>query len=509
MLAGPPFMQNLPPSGQQQIGPNHPGLPNAANPAMMLGNPPNPMSSQQRYMQQIQHAELRQSRQMPLRQVQGGQPLLGPSGAVVPGGAGAPHMGGMARNPSMGFNTNMIPQPQVGLNVRRVSSQPQLNQGSGQLGGMSPNAVNSTLGLGMNPQGNMSNMHPGFRMQQPQQPLQGQIPPEMPMSMNRSGGNSGIVPSRTASAQAQVMNSLSQPASLAHTMGPHQNQFQNPITSQHQPPQKVSSPRPGSHHSQNTPSMSMATPGPSRTPVNSRPHMPPGDGPLFMDFPNSQFPQGRIPSGQFPFVPSSTPPIPIAEMPQSMSGTPGGTPNRTSFHITPAQQFEQMNPPLDNFQAHFAMAPPQHAPPRPSSQHSLHPPLSQQPQLPQSHPSPSQSDLHMNSLPQRPQSQPQTLPRPPSQQAHTPRTQLPPGPPQPSGARIPLPSHGGQGPQMQNPGAGSHMAIAPRPAQVPAPSGPSTAAPSTQAPGDSSPPGSASIPRPVPNPYGTILFLGR
>jgi hypothetical protein len=527
MLAGPPFMQNLPQSSQQQLGPNHPGLPlnpNPANPAMMLGNSPNPMSSQQqqRYMQQMQHAELRQSRQMPLRQGQSGQPLMGPSGGAVPGGAGGPHMGGMARNPAMGFN---IQQSQVGVNVRRVTSQPQLNQGSGQLGGMSPNIVNSSLGMGMNSQGNMSNMHPGFRMQpQPQQPMQGQMPPEMSMSMNRAGGNPAMVPGRTGSAQAQVMNSLSQPASLSHTMGPNQNQFQSPITSQHQPPQKISSPRPGSHHSQtHTPSMSMATPGPSRTPVNNRPQMPPGDGSLpFMEFPNSQFPQGhgnpRMPNGQFPFVPSSsTPPIPIADMPQTMSvgiGTPGGAPNRTSFHLTPAQQFEQMNPPSENYAGPFAMGPPQHVLPRPPSQHNHHhPPLPQLPQHQQSHPSPpNQSDLHMNSLPQRPQSQPQTLPRPPSQQAHTPRSshpQLPPGPSQPPGSRMSLPNHGGPGPQMQIPGSGLHMAIAPRPPQLPATAGPSNAAPSAQAPGDASPPGSTSIPRPVPNAYVTVLFLGR
>lgn len=525
MIAGPPFMQALPQSSQQPLGPNHPGLPhnpNATNPAMMLGNSSNPMSSQQqRYMQQMQHAELRQSRQMSLRQAQGGQPLMGPSGGAGPGAAGAPHM---ARNPAMGFNTNMMQQPQVGVNVRRVTSQPQLNQTSGQLGGMSPNIVNNSLGMAMNSQGNMNNIHPGFRMQpQPQIPMQGQMPPEMSMSLNRAVGNPSMPPGRTGSAQAQVMNSLSQPPSLSHTMGPHQNQFQNPITSQHQPPQKISSPRPGSHHSQtHTPSMSMATPGPSRTPVSNRSQMPPGDGSLsFMDFPNSQFTQGhgnpRMPNGQFPFVPSSsTPPVPIADMPQTMPtnmGTPGGTPNRTNFPLTPAQQLEHMNSSPENYPGHFAMGPPQHVPPRPPSQHNLHPPLPQLPQHQQSHPSPPQPDLHMNSLPQRPQSQPQTLPRPSSRQAHTPRTshpQLPPpGVPQPPGARITLPSHSGPGPQMQIAGGGPHMAIAPRPPQLPVTSGPSNAAPPTQAPGDASPPGSASIPRSVSNTVPLPLGSGQ
>ncbi|RDB15456.1 Adhesion defective protein 1 [Hypsizygus marmoreus] len=533
---GPPFMQNMPQSAHQQIPTSHLNLApssNPQNPGLMLNNAPGPMNpnQQQRYMQ-MQHAgELRQPRQMPMRQGQPGQPMMGPSGGPVPGGGGAPHMGGLGHSQSMQFNPTMMSQPQGNVAVRRVSSQPQMNQGAGPIGGMSPGVVNSSIGMGgMNPQGNMAQMRQVPQMQhqlrmQNQHHMQSQMSQDMPMPMNRPVGNPGM-PGRTGSAQ-QIMNSLPQPPLLQHPMVPHhQNQFQNPvqIPSQHQQPQ-IPSPRPGTHSQTHTPNMPMSTPGPSHTPVN-RPQMTQDDQSMaFMGFPNTQFPQAhntpRMPSGQFPsFVPSSTPPM--AEIPQPMStglGTPGNTTHRTSFHLTPAQQFEQMNTSPDSYGAHFNMPPPSHVPPRPPSQHNPHPPLPQQQQLPQHphqphqpqhhHHSPLASDAHMNSHPQRPQSQPQSIPRPPSQQAHAPRTpQLPPGPPAPpGGTRMSLPSHApphpGQPMQMPGPGPQPHMQIAPRPPQPPAVPVPSNAAPVAQAPSDTPPSAAAPIPRPpVNNPGG-------
>ncbi|KAF5372051.1 hypothetical protein D9615_008059 [Tricholomella constricta] len=535
----PPFMQSIQQSGQQQLSSGHLGLPpssNPANPAMMLNNTPGPMNpaqqqQQQRYLQMQQGADVRQQqRQMQMRQGQPGQPMMGPSGASVAGGGGGPHMVGMAHGQTMSFNPNIISQGAGNVAVRRVSSQPHMGQGPGPMAGMSPGVVNNNLGMGMSPQGSMSQMRQipqgmhQLRMQsQAQAHMQNQMSPDMPMPMNRQGGNPGM-PGRTGSAQAQLMNSLSQPPSMQHPIVPHQNQFQSvQIPSQH-PPQ-VPSPRPGSHPQTHTPSMNMSTPGPSNTPVN-RPQMNPDDPAMsFMNYPNAQFAQTQhtprmapTGNGQFaPFVPSSTPPNPMADMSQPMSGglgTPGGTASRAGFQLTPAQQFEQMNNSPDNFSPHFNMPPPSHVPPRPPSQHNPHPPLPQQQQLTHQH-SPHPSDSHMNPHPHplRPQSQPQAvIPRPSSQQAqaHTPRSahpQLPSGPPPPPTARMGgIPHHGPQPAppmQMAGPGPGpQHLSIAPRPPPPQASAGPVPAGvpPPSQAPSDTPPSAAAPIPRPANGP---------
>ncbi|GLB33318.1 putative LIM-domain binding protein [Lyophyllum shimeji] len=539
-----PFMPNIQPSGPQTMSASHLGIPsssNAPNPAMMLNNPPGLMNPAQQHRYQLQMqpgADGRPPRPMQMRQGQPGQPMMGPSGAPVPGGGGGPHMVGMGSGQTMPFNPGMMSQPPGNMTVRRVSSQPQMSQGPGSMAGMSPNVVNNNLAMGMSSQGAMSQMRQipqamqnQIRMQT-QGHMQNQMAPDMPMPMNRPGPNPGL-PGRTGSAQAQLMNSLSQPPSMQHPIGPHQNQFQNPMQIPSQHPPQIPSPRPGSHSQTHTPSMTMATPGPSRTPVN-RPPMNPDDPAMsFMNYPNPQFGQTQhtprmqpTADGQFPpFVPSSTPPISMSDMPQPMSGgltTPGSSAGgRMGFPLTPAQQLEQMNNnnnannTPENF-ASFNMPPPSHVPPRPSSRLNPHaPPLPQQQQL--SHHSPHSSDpQHMNPHPlphphpPRPQSQPQ-IPRPSSsQRPHTPRSahpQIPPGapPPAPPGNRMSLPGPHGPPPptsQMQVvPGAGSgpqHLSIAPRPPPqaVVTAGGAVGPPPSAQAPGDTPPTAAAPIPRP-------------
>ncbi|KAF8075901.1 LIM-domain binding protein-domain-containing protein [Lyophyllum atratum] len=511
-----PFMQNMSQSGQQQMSSAHLGLSsssNPPNPAMMHNNPPGPMNSvqQQQFRLQMQQAgDGRHQRQVQMRQSQPGQPMMGPSGAPMSGGGGGPHMVGMPSGQTMNFNPNMMTQQPGNVGVRRVSSQPQMNQGSGPMGGMSPNVVNNNLAMGMSAQGNMPQMrqipqgmqHP-LRMGQGH--MQNQMSPDMPMPMNRQGGNPGM-PGRTGSAQSQLMNSLSHPPSMQHALGPHQNQFQSPVQIPSQHPQQVPSPRPGSHSQTHTPSMTMSTPGPSHTPVN-RPQMNTDDPTMsFMNYSNPQFNQAQHTPRMQPGA---------NDVPQPMSaglGTPGSSGGRMGFPLTPAQQLEQMsNNSPEGFTPHFNMPPPSHVPPRPPSQLNPHAPLPQQ-QI--SHHSPHSSDSHMNSHPQRPQSQPQAIARPlSSQQAHTPRSahpQIPPSGPPPNN-RMGLPHHGQQPTsQMQIPVPGSgpqHLSIAPRPppTQVPLPGPvPSNVAPPTQAPSDTPPSAAAAIPRQQASPFAHV-----
>ncbi|KAG6865560.1 hypothetical protein C0991_001453 [Blastosporella zonata] len=481
------FMPNMQQSAQQPMAGPHLGLSqpsNGPNPGMIQGGMN--VQQQHRYMQQMQggpdvRPQQHAQRPMQMRPGQPGPMMGGPSNGSVPGGAGGPHMVGMPHGPAMSFNPNMMNHQQT---VRRVTSQPQMNSGG---------IVN---GMGMPPQMRpmQPNMQHQLRMQgQQEQQMRMQAQPhpmasEMPM---RQG-----VPGRPSS--SQLMNSLGQPPPMQHSLGPHPGQFQNPV----QHPPQIPSPRPGSLP--HTPSMSMSAPGPSHTPV-ARP-----DDPMsFMGYSNAQFqPQQRTTNGQFPpFVPSSTPPISMSDMQPNALGTPGGTGNRSSFHLTPAQQYEQMNNTVTSPGAfpHFDMHPPANGA-RPPSRHNLHTPLSQ-PQM--SHHSPHSSDPLMGH-PQRPQSQPQ---RPPSQQAQllTPRSahpQIPPsGPPMHPvrpGTGMAPPMATQQGPsQMQMPGpvAGpTPHVIAPRPPQSAIPVPPqSVAAPSSVAPSDT-PPATAAIPRQPPAP---------
>ncbi|KAG6845823.1 hypothetical protein H0H87_002511 [Tephrocybe sp. NHM501043] len=503
LTMNPSFIPNMQQSGQQPMPGPHLGLgqsSNAGNPGMMLNNAPGGMNPQQRYLVQS-GPDVRQQRPMQMRP--GGQPgpmMMGPSGGPVPGGAGGPHMVGMPHSQPMGgFNPNMMNQPQGNMAVRRVSSQPQMGSGGG-----GPVVVNNNMGIPSGIRPMPQNMPHHLRMQTAEQiRMQGGQPPHMPNQMTpdmpmRQGGNPGMQ-GRTNS--TQLMNSLSQPPSMQHPIGPHPNQFQNSV----QHPPQIPSPRPGSLP--HTPSINMTAPA-SHTPVNR-----PDDPMSFMSYPNPQFqPSQHTPrssSGQFtPFVPSSTPPS-MGEMQQPIpSGlvTPG-TGNRQSFHLTPAQQYEQMNVNSTSPGAfpHFDMPPPANRPP---SRLNPHTPLTQ-PQM--THHSPHASDSIMGP-PQRPQSQPQ---RPPSQQAQilTPRSahpQLPSGPPtHPArpGTGMAPPMAPQPGPsQMQGPGPApgptSHMQIAPRPPPQ-ASVGPvppqSSAAPGSTAPSDT-PPATAAIPRQPPTP---------
>ena len=523
---GPPFMQGMPSSGQQQLPPNHLGLPsngNASNPPMMLNNPAASVSAaqQQRYqaLQQQQQGEMRQrqlQQMQQMRQAVANQHMMVPGSSSLSASSGGPHIGALAHSQGMPFNPSMMNQPPGNNGVRRVSSQPSINPGPGPLGGMSPNLVNNTLGMGMNPPPSMTQsqmrqipqqLQHHLRLQSQQQQLQSQMGHDMPLTMNRPAGNPGMPSGRAGPAQTPLMNNLSQPPSLPPQMGLHQNQFPNSmqIPPQHQPPQ-IPSPRAGSR----TPNMPMATPGPSQA---QRLQMNPDDSPIaFMNFPNSQFPPthnaSRMPptSGQFPpFVPPSSSPIPLSDISQSMStglGPSGGNPTRTGFHLTPAQQFEQMNASPESYPSHFSMPPPTHVPPRPPSHGSTHPPLPQQHSVRQSpHP------LDSHSHPPRPHSQPQAIPRPSSQQrAHTPRSvhsQIP-----PSSNRAGMQPHGPPQPnqQIQIPGPSQSMAMATRPPPAPVQLLPQTTGSSSvpptpvmEGPGppDAHPPAPGSIPRSV------------
>lgn len=360
-----------------------------------------------------------------------------------------------------------------------------------------------------------------------QQQMQGHITPEMAMAL-RMPQNAA----RSASAQAQLMNSLSQPPALtsAHPGGiqpsHHQNNFQNSIPLPHQP-QISSSPRPGSHSQSHTPSNMSMTPGPPQATTNRSQLTP--DNAMLMNFQNQQFQQAshnaaRLPANnsQFPFVPSSTPPNQHGDITQSMAnalGNPPGSGTRPGFHLTPAQQFEQMQHSGEAFGGHFNMPPPQtNVPPRPPSHNNHHPsvtlPQQQQPQ----HHSPHQSDHIPSHIahPQRPQSQPQAQPRrPPSQAspAHTPRVSQPPLPGSsglgPSGRIPPLSQHGGPQPshQSQPPAPGQPLPIAPRPQpppSVPGPPAPTSSSAITSSEGGQSH-SQISIPRHPTNVSVTLL----
>ncbi|KAF8883407.1 LIM-domain binding protein-domain-containing protein [Infundibulicybe gibba] len=521
MLGLPPqFNPAVQSPGQPQISNPHLGLPPNSNgpspPMNMLPNGPNSViANQQRYQIQIQQAGTQQQQQqrhnMLMRQQQGGQPM-NPGVPSMPG-SHMPSALGPNQLPNMGFPGNMMQQPGGNVAVRRVPSQPQLNPGTGHLGGMPPN-MNSNMNMGMNPQNNMPahlRQVQGVQHQQLRQPQGHMQGHEMAMGMGRPLGGNGMPPNVTRSGSAQIMNSLSQPpshsqnpATMSNSMHPN---FQN-TAPQHPQPQMSSSPRPGSMNQSHPSSMQMGTPGSSHTPVN-RTRMTPDNSMPFMNFGDSHNP-GRMQTnnGQFPLVPSSSSPIHMADMPSSMPtgiGTPNGTPHRQEFHQTPAQMAAQHYG--DGYGNHIGNMPPPNIPPRPPSHPNHHPPLPQpQPPSQQPHHQSSHQIEHMNH-PQRPQSQPQTPSgRPPSQSGHTPRAaqlQLPPNGSLTSTGRIPHPPIGPPQPGLlpQPPGPGPHLPIAPRPPQQPplAPGPPGPVPPPTQ---------SSASPPPGPRPTMIAPTLG-
>ncbi|KAJ7122938.1 LIM-domain binding protein-domain-containing protein, partial [Mycena epipterygia] len=320
---------------------------------------------------------------------------------------------------------------------------------------------------------------------------------QIEMAMMRQPGNPqnpAVV--RTGSAQQQqqqLMNSLSQPASLnqpPHPGGMPHNGFPGSVV----PPPQSSSPR------ARTPVLTMSS-GPSHPPIN-RGQM---SEDMFVNFQQNQYPPRNMAvNGQFPFGSSPTPPL---NMPDSYPPAVG-TPRTGGFPPTPAQQLmQQHGGAADGYP--FSMAPQ-----RPLSHNNQHPAMQQQhspPQHPSQHHSPHHSDP-MNTHPPRPQSQPQPQPPPgrPSSGAgpsHTPRPAQQPGLPNNPGLLPPgrLPPQQPQHPNLrpQSSGSSSHpQAIAPRPPpQTQAP--PQTGSDGTLMSASSSPPDvntiqTNSIPRPPP-----------
>ncbi|PPQ68368.1 hypothetical protein CVT26_005932, partial [Gymnopilus dilepis] len=229
---------------------------------------------------------------------------------------------------------------QQGNAVRRVQSQPNIGPMANPVAGSMP----LNLGPGQMQAQAVAREH-RMRIQQQQAAL-------MQAEMRNQQGPPNM--QRAPSAQSQVMSSLGQPASM-----PPQNAFSNGA-----PPQLSSSPGPQPTH---TPSLSMATPGPSHTPVN-RPRMPQDDGVSFMGYPGTQFPGNnppRVPSTSNPSVypfggPSSSTPTPmpmdiVQTSPSSGMHSQGGTPNRSSFMST--QSFDMSNG-MDVYSSPFNMGPP-------------------------------------------------------------------------------------------------------------------------------------------------------
>ncbi|KAF8726509.1 hypothetical protein AX14_007819 [Amanita brunnescens Koide BX004] len=457
-LGTPPFIQNPPQPAQQPLAQSHMGLPPAQgqNPpmAMLATGPQNParfLPIQQPSVPSQQQQQVRM--QMQLRQPPGSAP---PQLAAI--------------GPNQLFPPSSIQQPGPNLGPRRGPQPQQHNPTSSHITGLQPGNIN----LAMNPQ---NPIQPHLRQQQPQQRMQHPMGPgmqhDMAMAIARQGAPSSSI-AQNMTRTGSAMSSLNQQAfppgmPSSHPQPSLQNsvQMSNPISS--------SSPRPGSRPQVHNPNMGMGTPGPSQTPAN-RARMTPDNAmnnPMFtMGFPGSQFPQGpsanRVANnGQYSFAPPSRSPIQLPDIPPSMPGSminpTGGTPSRPGFQLTPAQQLEQMSTTQDSFSSPFNLQPP-----RPPSQHNLHPPLSQsqpsfQPPLHQQSPRQSHPPA---AHPQRPSSQPQQLipGRPPSQSGlHPPQSSL-----NVNNARIPVaptnaqPAHSAMGP--------GPVSIAPRPPQQPMPS---------------------------------------
>ncbi|KDQ65091.1 hypothetical protein JAAARDRAFT_247815 [Jaapia argillacea MUCL 33604] len=459
MLGSQHFLPAQQPPGQQVQAQPHMALlqnnPNS-NPPLSLfpgaqSNLPghNPAQLQSLQMQQANSAHRKQTNAL-LQQAQIAQGIVSNQGGLS---LGSQMNGSLHSQFALGFPGGMMPQQQQGQNaqIRRVVSQPAaMNQTTSNLGAM-PTAGGPIGGMGMGGPQMTTHLRQqqhqmGLRMQAqpPQQPMSGQMSPEvMALRQSHPQGNVGMAPNvaRTSSAQ-QLMGNLAQPPSITqgHPGGMPQglpNSFQNSMTMPHQHQQNpiAASPRPGSRHQPHTPgSMPMTNPVPSQ---GSRARS--TENSMIMNFSNPSFPQNITPNPRMPTGNSTfTYPSPTAsqEMGQPMSGglmNPGGPSNQANFALTttPAQQFEQMHQRNgENFTSHFNVPMQANAPPRPPSQ-AQHPslPLSQQPHHHSPHHQSDQVNGHVPQ-PQRPQSQPQPGPLPSQQPSHprTPRvsqTQLP------------------------------------------------------------------------------------
>jgi hypothetical protein len=315
---------------------------------------------------------------------------------------------------------------------------------------------------------------------------------EMMMNARPQGNPQNPGVNRTGSA-GQLMNSLSQPASLSQPPhpggmpGPHN--FQNPI-----PPPQSSSPR------ARTPVMLPPGPGPSHNRAQMNDEM-------FINFQQNQYPP-RMGNGPFTFGTSPTPPLNMSDsFPQGAPGRPGG------FPPTPAQQLsmQQQHGGAAAENGYSFGMPPQ----RPPS-NNQHPMMQQQhspPQQSSQHHSPHHSPMN-NPHPPRPQSQPQP-PQPPGRPlsgagpSHTPRPAQQPGLPNNPGLLPPgrLPPSQQQPPSQQPPnpnirpqssGSSSHQQlIAPRP-PPPAPAPPAPSSDTTLSSGASPPDANALLASAIP-----------
>ncbi|KAF9551561.1 hypothetical protein CPC08DRAFT_768697 [Agrocybe pediades] len=491
-MGNPPFMQNPPHLGQPQGigGPQ----PMASNPPMgiLTGGPP---GGPGRY---IQHQPQRPNQ-------------------VFRPGTGAPQLAPGAP-PSASQIQNQLQNQQF---PRRVQSQPQLN-----IGHMS-DSVNMGMPIMNQPPNVPGQMRPTQHV--PQQMTQQRLMQQQQMlqARNHVGNPQGLSPAMTRTSSAQqnpVMSSLPSVGSIPHPPGmqpPHlPNSFPNggPMPPSHLPPQLNPAARPTQNQ---TPGMSMGTPGPSLTPMNR--HRPTtDDSNMFLGYSGPHFSSGTprvtpnpTQSNYPPFVPSSPIQMDITQSsPPNMMHPQGGASNRPPFITSPPQTYDIVmnnnSVSMDGYSS-FGMPPPTNIPPRPPShtnnphQPPLRPPTPQQHQALQqiqqsrrlTSSSPDQTQMGM--IPQRPPSQPQQMPgRPPSRStSRTPRAshmQLPNGPLTATG-RLPVAQQGG-------PPVPGMMSIAPRPptatgnARAPTPSplnpssqssaatgdGPSTAAPTPSRP---------------------------
>ncbi|KAI0052613.1 hypothetical protein FA95DRAFT_1553277 [Auriscalpium vulgare] len=469
--------QFLPPQQQSPPQPQSSAmgmLPNAnSNMAFLHPSTHSPNNGAQYQMM----AQQEQRRQQIMAQAQNAQ-------VARPQTGGPPALNGLTSGQMQGVGYPNIPQ-QGGL--RRVASHPGPPAHGSPMGVLQPGppgmpGVVGAPGLGITVPGSM----PGQMRPNPQQQMtmrQGQQPQQQnmggqgspPLALTRSGqlqGMPGMQPGMARSAvSAGMMGGMPQQLpGMAHTAGMPPSHSQNPF------PPSMSQQSMGSSPSQ--PSMSQnqfssaTSIGHMQNAVDrARSANMSAD---FMAF-NGQFPpQGpphpasRTPSNnptQYGFAPSSTPPNQHVDMSQALSAGgpsngPPGPSNLTGFTMTPAQQFEQMQPGGGNsagsrpegFAPQFTMPPrppssqhsslghpsqQQHQPPHPQPSHPQPPPQSQ-PHQPH-HMSPQHQHNQANGQvvhPARPQSQPQPPGRPPSQQAAPSRTPLPPNATLPANATL-------------------------------------------------------------------------
>ncbi|CAK5276120.1 unnamed protein product [Mycena citricolor] len=346
-----PYMNN--PMIRQSTAPNMIGLNNAA---FMQPQPPNPHGGPNPPMGMLPGGP-------DMRFPQGHAAMVPRNMAMRPGPSARPPgmnpamggMGGLQGNPQMpgggmGFPAGMMPSGGMG-GVRRVVSNP-----VGGMGGMPPSMMQQQHQQLQQHQQQQQQQHQHQQHQMHQQHmlrLQHQQQQQQRVEMMRSG----MVPTPV---RGTPMASLSQPPSLNQVQPSNMsaNAFPNPG------PPPPSSPR------THTPVMNLPTgqQQQQRAPA----HM------FDMEYSHNQFQQRpMMGNGQFPFPPSSTPPLNMNESFPPSGSTPGRAPG--AFPPTPAQQlsmnhsnenygFMSPRPPSQQQQTRAPQHSPQHHDLRPESQ---------------------------------------------------------------------------------------------------------------------------------------------